>query len=857
MISVGILAHVDSGKTTLTEAMMFCSGNISKLGRVDHGDSFLDTDAIERDRGITVFSKQAVMDHENTRFFILDTPGHVDFSAEAERTLQVLDYAILVVSGTGGVRSHTKTLWKLLDKYGVPRFIFVNKTDLPGFGKERMMLSLKEQLGEQIVDFTVDSGERFFEDIAMCSEKLLSSYYENGSVSKEEIRAAIKKREVHPCLFGSALRLDGVEDLLEKLCVYTETPSYGEGFAAKVFKIAEDKQGKRLTFMKITGGSLKVKEVVKSGKNVDSEKADQIRIYSGDRFTPVDLAGAGSVCAVTGLSFASPGDGLGEEKNSFSPVLRSVLTYKVLLPEGVDSHFALEKLRILEREDPQLGVQWDPSTGEIRVRLMGEMQLEILEGIIERRFGFKVGFGKGGVIYKETIKNTVEGVGHFEPLKHYAEAHLLLKPGKRNSGLVFKTACREDRLEKNWQRLILTHLSEKTHIGVLTGSPITDMEISLVSGRAHPKHTEGGDFRQATYRAVRNGLRKAESVLLEPFYDFTLEVPSEFVGRALTDIERMCGTFDPPETSGESAVVTGRAPVSEIDGYSKEVLRYTRGKGTLSCVFGGYEECHNSEQVIAEAGYDPDADVENPCCSVFCSHGAGYNVRWDEVERLMHLPAYSQSRGAFAPAPAESFKKYRSGGDIFALDKELMRIFEQTYGPVKERKDPYNVHTPSISSAPKSEKRVKEPDPKYLGPEYLLVDGYNVIYSWDMLRKVAEESMADARDKLINFLCNYQGYKKCEVILVFDAYKVKGDNREIEAVGGISVVYTKEAETADTYIEKTSHELAKDHRVRVVTSDGMEQIIILGNGALRVSSDAFYAEMKAAEEEIKEIIGAG
>jgi len=641
-IAVGVLAHVDSGKTTLSEAMMYCSGNITKLGRVDHGDSFLDTDSIERDRGITVFSKQAVLKYESTAFTLLDTPGHVDFSAETERTLQVLDYAVLVISGADGVQSHTKTLWKLLAKYCVPCFVFVNKTDLPGFDKERVLTSLKEHLGDNCVDFTSDNSEVFFENIAVCDEKLLASFYENGKITLGEIRSAVKKRQIFPCMFGSALRLDGVEEFLKTLYAYTEMPLYGGEFAARVFKIAEDKQGKRLTFMKITGGSLKVKDVIKSDKNVSFEKADGIRIYSGDKFTPADEAPAGTVCAVTGISFASPGDGLGAEKNSFAPVLRSVLTYKVILPEGIDSHSALEKLRILEREDPQLGVEWEPSSGEIRVRLMGEMQLEILEGVIERRFGFKVSFGRGSIIYKETIKNAVEGVGHFEPLRHYAEVHLLLKPGKRGSGLIFDSVCREDQLDKNWQRLILTH--------------ITDMVISLCAGRAHPKHTEGGDFRQATYRAVRHGLRKAESVLLEPYYDFTLEVPSEYVGRAITDIERMSGVFEAPVTLGDTTSVSGRAPVSEIDGYTKEVLRYTRGKGSLTCVFGGYEECHNASEVISAIGYDPDSDADNPCGSVFCSHGAGYNVKWDEVERHMHVASFPKTEPPLPPKKARGSK---------------------------------------------------------------------------------------------------------------------------------------------------------------------------------------------------------
>ena len=855
-LAIGILAHVDSGKTTLSEAMLYRAGAISKLGRVDHGDSFLDTNSLERDRGITIFSKQAVFSAFDTEITLLDTPGHVDFSAETERTLQVLDYAILVISGTDGVQSHTVTLWKLLAKYNVPCFIFVNKMDLDGADKDVVMHRLKSRLGENCVDFTQDNAPSFYENVALCDDALLDSFYETETLDKHDIISAIAKRKVFPCLFGSALKVSGVDEFLKCLCTYTAMPEYAEKFAAKVFKIAEDKQKRRLTFMKITGGKLKVKDMLDSPKNTDNEKVNQIRIYSGDKFTAVDEAAAGTVCAVTGITFTACGDGLGAEQDSSMPVLEPVLTYRLILPDGTDTHIALEKMRILEAEDPQLKVVWNDRLGEIQMQLMGEIQLEILRSVILERFGFAVDFGRGNIIYKETIADTVEGVGHFEPLRHYAEVHLILKPAERDSGLVFTSQCKEDLLDKNWQRLIITHLYEKTHLGVLTGSPITDMEIVLASGRAHPKHTEGGDFRQATYRAVRQGLRSANSILLEPVYDFTLEVPAENVGSAMADIQRMSGTFNPPETAGEFAVISGTAPVSEMCDYNKELVQYTHGKGKLACNLKGYEPCHNAEQVIADIGYDCDGDTQNTADSVFCSHGAGYNVKWDEVKSHMHLPSAlaSQNRPAVSAEPRQYFNNCKSQKDIFAFDKELMHIFEQTYGPVKSRT--------AFDNAPTVVKTDKKPDapkyksvPKYEGEEYLLVDGYNVIFAWDNLRDLAESSIDGARTALINILCNYQGYKKCEVIVVFDAYKVKGNRREVEKIDNINVVYTKEAETADMYIEKVSHKLAKKrHKVRVVTSDALEQLIILGNGALRVSSRAFYAEVREAEEEIKSII---
>lgn len=851
-IVVGILAHVDSGKTTLSEAMLYHSGTISKLGRVDSKNSFLDTFSLERSRGITIFSKQALLKYKETDITLIDTPGHVDFSAETERTLQVLDYAILVISATDGVQIHTQTLWKLLAKYKVPCFIFVNKTDLDGADRDVVLYQLKSKLSDGCVDFTLPDDE-LNENIALCDDVLLEKYEEN-SLGKQDVILAIKNRKVFPCMFGSALKLDGVDAFMDLINDYTEQPQYGSDFGAKVYKISEDK-GQRLTMMKITGGTLKVKEILKSEKNINSEKVNQIRLYSGEKFTAVDEATAGTVCAVTGITFTNSGDGLGVEDNSSIPMLTPVLTYTVNVPDGTDAHTVLSDMHILEAEDPQLKVEWNERYSEIHIKLMGDIQLEVLQTLFADRFGINISFGKGSIIYKETIEEAVEGVGHFEPLRHYAEVHLLLKPGKRGSGLVFKTDCKEDVLDKNWQRLILTHLYEKTHIGVLTGSPITDMEIILKSGKAHPKHTEGGDFRQATYRAVRQGLRSAKSILLEPYYDFVLEIPNENVGRAMSDIQLMHGTFNPPELDGEMSVLTGSAPVSAMCDYAGTVHQYTRGVGKLSCTLKGYEPCHNAEEVIAEFDYNPDSDTDNTCDSVFCSKGAGYNVKWDEVKSHMHLPSIlSTPKSEYAPTrSAGRMSSYADKNDLFALDKELMEIFEQTYGKIKH-KNPNNSHFTFTEKTEKQNPKKMPKTPKYEGPEYLLVDGYNVIFSWDNLKKLADSSIDGARNALINILCNYQGYKRCEVIVVFDAYKVKGNHREIEKVNNITVVYTKEAETADMYIEKASLDLAKKHKVRVVTSDALEQVIILGNGALRVSSREFQGEVKSAEENIRTII---
>lgn len=851
-IVVGILAHVDSGKTTLSEAMLYHSGTISKLGRVDSKNSFLDTFSLERSRGITIFSKQALLKYKETDITLIDTPGHVDFSAETERTLQVLDYAILVISATDGVQSHTQTLWKLLAKYKVPCFIFVNKTDLDGADKDVVLYQLKTKLSDGCVDFTLPDDE-LNENIALCDDVLLEKY-EEDSLGKQDVISAIKNRKIFPCMFGSALKLDGVDAFMDLINDYTEQPQYGSDFGAKVYKISEDK-GQRLTMMKITGGTLKVKEILKSEKNINSEKVNQIRLYSGEKFTAVDEATAGTVCAVTGITFTNSGDGLGVEDNSSIPMLTPVLTYTVNVPDGTDAHTVLSDMRILEAEDPQLKVEWNERYSEIHIKLMGDIQLEVLQTLFADRFGINISFGKGSIIYKETIEEAVEGVGHFEPLRHYAEVHLLLKPGKRGNGLVFKTDCKEDVLDKNWQRLILTHLYEKTHIGVLTGSPITDMEIILKSGKAHPKHTEGGDFRQATYRAVRQGLRSAKSILLEPYYDFVLEIPNENVGRAMSDIQLMHGTFNPPELDGEMSVLTGSAPVSAMCDYAGTVRQYTRGVGKLSCTLKGYEPCHNAEEVVAEFNYNPDSDTDNTCDSVFCSKGAGYNVKWDEVKSHMHLPSIlSTPKSEYAPTRlAGRMSNYADKNDLFALDKELMEIFEQTYGKIKH-KNPNNSHFTFTEKTEKQNPKKMPKAPKYEGPEYLLVDGYNVIFSWDNLKKLADSSIDGARNALINILCNYQGYKRCEVIVVFDAYKVKGNHREIEKVNNITVVYTKEAETADMYIEKASLDLAKKHKVRVVTSDALEQVIILGNGALRVSSREFQGEVKSAEENIRTII---
>lgn len=844
---IGITAHVDSGKTTLSEALLYRAGELRRLGRVDHGDAFLDNNELEREKGITIFSKQALLRTQNAELTLLDTPGHVDFSAETERAMSVLDYAILVISGSDGVREHTETLWRLLARYGVPVFIFVNKMDIAHKTEAELMSELRARLGAECVRFEgglIAEDDR--ENAAVCDERLMESYFESGGLRSGDVAAAVKSRKIFPCCFGSALRLSGVDEFLSVLEEYTVQSGASDKFAARVYKIAEDERGKRLTYMKITGGSLKVRDQL-SGRSRDggrwSEKVSALRVYSGEKFSSPEEVFPGTVCAVAGLSETYPGEGLGAEPDADAPALEPALTYKVELPPDVDAYAALTRLRRLEEEDPQLCVVWNERLREIHLRLMGGVQLEIVRRIIAERFGMEVEFGAGSVAYKETIADKVEGVGHYEPLRHYAEVHLILEPLKRGSGLRFASDCSEDALDRSWQRLILAHLREKTHIGVLTGSPITDMKITLAAGRAHKKHTEGGDFRQATYRAVRQGLKSAQSVLLEPWYEFRLEVPPENVGRAMTDIQRMGGSFSQPETGAETAVISGRAPVSEMRSYQEEVTAYTRGRGRLSCAFGGYEPCHDAQRVIEEAAYDADADTENPADSVFCAHGAGFVVKWDEVPRYMHLE--SALRAEDEPSPEERARLYISRA---ADDEELLRIFEKTYGPVKRRA--YGAMR-TKKDAPDRKFKAK-PLPE--GPEYLLVDGYNIIFAWDELKKLAETSLEAARERLINIMLNYQGYRRCELILVFDAYKVRNNRGETEKLHGISVVYTKEAETADMYIEKVTHELGKKRRVRVATSDNLEQLIILGGGAVRVSAAEFKKEVEDAEKEIRAIL---
>ena len=846
-ICAALLAHVDAGKTTLSEALLFKTGTIKKAGRVDHGDAFLDTDAREKARGITIFSKQAEIQYGDAVFMLLDTPGHVDFSAEMERTLQVLDYAILVISGKDGVQAHTVTLWKLLKKYGVPVIIFVNKMDLDGVDKGYILDELRTGLDSGCIDFTAERDDDWMEQTAVCDEGMLEEFLESGSISQEGMSRSVAERRLFPCFFGSALKMEGIDSLLDglsELCTADDGP---DEFGARVYKITRDPQGNRLTHMKITGGCLHVKDVI-----AENEKIEQIRIYSGSRYRTVEEAGYGDICAVTGLKNSYAGQGLGFEPAAQEPVLGSVLVYKVELPSGQDVHEALVKLRILEEEDPQLHVVWNEQLQQIQIQLMGEVQIDILRNIISERFGIDVEFGRGEITYRETIAAPVVGAGHFEPIRHYAEVHLLLEPAERGSGLTFASACSEDVLDRNWQNLIMTHLAEKEHTGVLTGSPVTDMKITILTGRAHLKHTEGGDFRQATYRALRQGLRKAESVLLEPWYEYRLELPQAMIGRGMTDIRRMGGTLNEPENSGETAILTGKAPVSEIKDYSIEVLSYTKGKGSLSCSLCGYEPCHNAEQVITDIGYDPDSDVENTADSVFCRHGAGFNVRWDQVDEHLHMESSLPDVRKDAGQPAECALHGKKAGTAAGKsrkeeDAELDRIFEMTYGKPKQRK-----------VIPKreilSEKEKIKIRPAKVLEEYLLVDGYNIIFAWDGLKELARVNMDSARQALIEILENYQGYKKCRVIAVFDAYRVKGGERHHEKHGDVDVIYTAEAETADMYIEKAAHEKSREYHVRVATSDRLEQMIITGSGAFRVSADEFRLEVEKAELEISKMI---
>ena len=845
-LTIGILAHVDAGKTTLTEALLYTAGAIRRLGRVDHRDAFLDTEEQERERGITIFVKQAVLRRGELELTLLDTPGHVDFAAEMERAVQVLDYAVLLLSGPDGVQGHTETLWRILARHQVPTFVFVNKMDQPDTDRVAILDQLRRRFGEGFADFTGDRGE-LLEQAAMCDEVLLERYLEGEAPSDQDLAALIVERKLFPCLFGSALRLEGVEELLDGLERYTLEPAWGDGFAARVFKISRDERGERLTWLKVTGGALRVRDTVR-GPGWE-EKASQLRLYSGTRFTPLDEAPAGTVCAVTGLTRTRVGQGLGAEGDWLGPELEPVLQYQVLPSEGCDVHTLLSQLRQLEEEDPQLRVGWDERSGTIQVHLMGEVQREVLARLLAKRFGVEVSFGPGSIVYLETIAAPVEGVGHFEPLRHYAEVHLLLEPLERGSGVVLDTACPEDVLAGNWQRLILTHLAEKTHLGVLTGSPLTDVKITLLTGRAHVKHTEGGDFRQATYRAVRQGLMSARSVLLEPWYTFTLEVPQTCVGRAMTDLQRMSGQFSPPETGREDCILTGTVPVSELTGYHTQVAAYTQGRGRLSCRVDGYRPCHNADEVIAASGYDPERDVDNPADSVFCSHGAGVTVKWNAVRDHMHVDSGWRPEGERAsggqPVPAMPAMSYESHA---ALEKELMAIFERTYGPLKPRA--FRPIPKAPVRKPKPWKGLKRP----AGEDYLLVDGYNIIHAWPELRKLAQEDLEGARQRLVHRLRNYQGWKKCRVIVVFDAYKVKGGAGSVERHGDVWVVYTKEAETADMYIEKTTYELKGKGRVRVATSDGLEQLIILGHGAARMSASELEQELLQTEADIRRTI---
>lgn len=871
-ITMGILAHVDAGKTTLSEGILYTCKAIRKLGRVDHQDAFLDTNTLERNRGITIFSKQAECTLGEFGMTFLDTPGHVDFSAEMERTLQVLDYAILVISGADGVQGHTETLWRLLSRYQIPVFLFINKMDQPGTDRETLLVELKEKLDTNCVDFSADqTSEEWKEQVAVCDEQVMEAYLEGEEISRVQIQKMIRERKLFPCYFGSALKLTGVKEFLEDLKLRIRESSYPESFGAKIYKITRDSQGERLSHMKITGGTLKVKSVLSNGKPGESgediwqEKVNQIRIYSGEKYTMVSEVKAGTVCAVTGLTATYPGQGLGSEQASDMPVLEPVLSYRIGLPEEVNVHQALLQLRQLEEEEPLLHIVWNGTLGEIYAQVMGEVQIEILKSLIKERFGMTVTFDEGNIVYKETILESVEGIGHFEPLRHYAEVHLLLEPGETGSGLTFATDCSEDVLDRNWQRLILTHLEEREHKGVLIGAPITDMKITLLTGRAHIKHTEGGDFRQATYRAVRQGLRKAKSQLLEPYYEFRLEVPSEQVGRSMTDIQKMLGEFDPPKTEGEMTVLTGSAPVVTMRDYQKEVISYTSGRGRLSCTLKGYYPCHNQEEVVEAVGYDPEADLENPTGSVFCAHGAGFVVNWDQVEEYMHVesgwnaPAGQETKPE-KPVTAKNWKEENE--KYLATEKELEEIFERTYGPIrklgeeppagrsvkgwkKSRRDPLEGYGKSSSDY----KQKKTPDGE---KEYLLVDGYNIIFAWEDLKELAAVNIDGARERLMDILCNYQGFKKSTLILVFDAYKVKGNPGSVETYHNIHVVYTKEAETADQYIEKTVHEIGRKYRVTVATSDQLEQVIILGQGGQRMSARELLEDVIEVSHQIRE-----
>lgn len=848
-ITVGITAHVDSGKTTLAEVMLYKTGKIRKLGRVDNGSSCLDTDSIERDRGITIFASQAELTAGDTQITLIDTPGHIDFSAETERTMRVLDYSILVISGTDGVQSHTATLWKLLSRYEVPVFIFVNKMDLIGAERSAVLKNIQKRLSEQCVDFS-GSMDEIAENCAFASDELMETYINSGELPESEIIKSIAERRVFPCFFGSALKMEGVEEFISAVSRFTSEPERRNNFGAMVYKISYDPKGSRLTHLKVMGGSLKMRDEITYSDSEGEEitaKISSIRFYSGEKFRTAEAAEAGEVCAVTGLTGTYAGQGIGCVPNAERVFLEPVMTYRVVLPKGKNAYEALKDIRCIEDEDPQLHVLWNEQLREIQVQLMGDVQLEVLTKHIVQRFGYEVSFEDGAVAYKETIMEAVEGVGHYEPLRHYAEVHLILEPLERGCGLQFDTNCSEDFLDRNWQRLILTHLEEKHHKGVLTGSPITDMKLTLSSGKAHLKHTMGGDFRQATYRAVRQGLRSAESILLEPYYDYELEIPSECVGRAIADLQHMSAEFEAPESMGEMSLITGCAPVSSLNGYLSEVIGYTSGRGRLSCTLSGYRECHNAEEVIAAIGYDCDGDIDNTADSVFCSHGAGFNVKWDEVSQHMHLSSCLETSSE--PAEKINPRKMQSYIERVASDEELMEIFERTYGKID--RSPRKAFR-SAKVAKDYSKPVKLPE--YEGPDYLLVDGYNIIFAWDELKKIAEENLDAARAELVKIMCNYQGCTGYEVIVVFDAYRIKGKHRDIEKYYNINIVYTKESETADSYIERVTHELSKKHRVRVATSDGPEQMIIFGSGAMRISAMEFRNRVREADKAIREFM---
>lgn len=877
-ICAGLLAHVDAGKTTLSEGMLYTSGSIRKIGRVDNRDAFLDNYELERARGITIFSKQAALRWKDLKITLLDTPGHVDFSAEMERVLQVLDYAVLIISGADGVQGHTQTLWRLLKRYRIPVFLFVNKMDQEGTDQQALLNQLQEQLDGSCVDFSALGSGAFYDALAMCGEEAMEQFLERDLVEDDCIRRMVSRREVFPCFFGSALRLDGVEALLDGLYSYTAPPRYGETFAAKVYKITRDEQGNRLTHMKITGGTLRVRTTLsgqpaegasaqKGGNQAGQtweEKVNQIRIYSGAKFEAVNEVHAGEICAVTGLTQTKPGEGLGAEPDSAHPSLEPVLTYRIILPDGCDAAVMLPRLRQMEEEEPQLHIAWNEQLQEIQAQLMGEVQLEILASMIKERFGTLVEFGPGNIVYKETIANRVEGVGHFEPLRHYAEVHLLLEPGEPGSGMQFAADCSEDLLDRNWQRLVLTHLQEREHKGVLTGSVLTDMKITLVAGRAHVKHTEGGDFRQATYRAVRQGLMQAQSVLLEPFYDFRIELPEEMVGRAMTDIQNMHGQPGLPELENGMAVLTGSAPVICMRGYQKEVTEYTRGLGRLQCAPRGYAPCHNTQEALERLCYDPLSDLANPSSSVFCSHGAGFAVEWFEVKDYMHVESVLREPESEEQRLLQEAEKVKRHASVYSQNigtEEVDKIIASTYEANKrgkEKKGKYSVRAKKRlygegnsqgeasgpdEAAPQPDSRPKQSTSKR--KEYFLVDGYNIIFAWEELSRLAKDNIDGARGRLLDIMCNYQAMKKCCLIVVFDAYRVEGHQTEYYDYHNIHVVFTKEAETADQYIERFAHEHGRKYNVTVATSDGLEQIIIHGQGCRLFSARELEEEVRA------------